>query len=1203
MTQVQRFLVKLKAGTPSRKKSLTLDGRKISFTATRLFQSIPTPAAAVGGMAAAEGAPSGDWHLLEANVPVETASPWDICHALVSQGMGIDGTGVVTFAEPDLPQRWVTDEPTDGQTLAAAKSCDPEPQNPKFPRGAVEDWYRDAGHTGLATVVASVTGEGVRIAHLDTGYDPEHASTPANLERRLEKNFVDDDRPDDATDRASGLINNHTHGAGTLSILAGQAIGPNGIPGVAGKASVVPIRVADSVVLFYNSAIAKALDYVHSLCKADETFVHVVSMSMGGLASRAWADAVNALYESGVVVVTAAGNNFDNLPTRNIVFPARFQRVIAACGVMADHAPYADLGFGKMAGNYGPQSKMRTAMAAYTPNIPWAEFGCPKTVSFNGAGTSSATPQIAGTAALYIQANKAKLRELSKPWMRAEAVRQALLHSNPAADSKRLGQGVLQVQAVLAKDVPVETSLEMEKPDKASFGFLRVLTGLGVQPDTGRQEMLELEALQLSQSSEIELLLPDPNELDTLTDVEKASIARALFTHPRASQALRNILRPMLHGPAKGSGAEDKSAGSLKTYDITKRHALGRDYPTPPGRRLRIYAYDPTMGESVQTFAMNETVLTIYWESDLQPGPIGEYLEVIDVDPATGVCYAPVDLNDPRLLAIDGMRPSEANPRFHQQMAYAVAMKTIEYFERALGRRALWAPRIVAYRGEGKDAVHSEYVQRLRIYPHALRTENAYYSPEKKALLLGYFTGSNDDEGVGADRQLIFTALSSDIIAHETTHALVDGLHRRFREPTNPDVLAFHEAFADIVALFQHFTLTSALRNEVARTRGELDHESVLSQLAVQFGKATECHGALRQAIATTREDDQGKIIWERKVPTKRDYQIAKEHGEPHQLGSVLVAAVFDAFLQIYRRKAIRPIRLATGGSEVLPPGALQGDLADALASVAAAVSRQVLLMCIRALDYCPPVDITFGDFLRAIITADKDLVPADPDGYRVAFASAFRARGIYPENVLTISVDTLGWEPPPAPLSSLGEVLSSLELRWDLQSARRTAWEASRKNAALVHEWLTDPHKVTVEELAMLGLEREPNPGYRLVLEDGTTLILALHGIEVHAVRPLRRVGPGGQLLSQLVIELTQSLYATDRSGLNLRGGTTLIIDMNTRTVSYMVRKRLTQPTRVARQYSFWSGLDSGSNDFIDTYRNRRQRLVEPFALLHGAA
>ena len=64
--------------------------------------------------------------------------------------------------------------------------------------------------------------------------------------------------------------------------------------------------------------------------------------------------------------------------------------------------------------------------------------------------------------------------------------------------------------------------------------------------------------------------------------------------------------------------------------------------------------------------------------------------------------------------------------------------------------------------------------------------------------------------------------------------------------------------------------------------------------------------------------------------------------------------------------------------------------------------------MCIRALDYCPPIDLTFGEYLRAIITADKDLVPNDTRGYRVAFISAFRDRGIFPAGVRHLAEDSL---------------------------------------------------------------------------------------------------------------------------------------------------------------------------------------------------
>jgi hypothetical protein len=67
--------------------------------------------------------------------------------------------------------------------------------------------------------------------------------------------------------------------------------------------------------------------------------------------------------------------------------------------------------------------------------------------------------------------------------------------------------------------------------------------------------------------------------------------------------------------------------------------------------------------------------------------------------------------------------------------------------------------------------------------------------------------------------------------------------------------------------------------------------------------------------------------------------------------------------------------------------------------------------MCIRALDYCPPVDITFGEYLRAIITADIDLVQDDNRNFRLAFIDAFRRRGIYPGGIKTLSIESLQYK------------------------------------------------------------------------------------------------------------------------------------------------------------------------------------------------
>jgi len=328
----------------------------------------------------------------------------------------------------------------------------------------------------------------------------------------------------------------------------------------------------------------------------------------------------------------------------------------------------------------------------------------------------------------------------------------------------------------------------------------------------------------------------------------------------------------------------------------------------PQFRRLRVFAFDPSLGMRLDTIDINQITLEVPWETargsdQLPPGPVGEYLEVVDYDPGSKCFYQPVDLNHPHALGQDGLAPSEIDPRFHQQMVYAVAMTTIRNFERALGRSALWSPRILK---EGRDQT-GEYVGRLRIYPHALREANAYYSPAKKALLFGYFPASVTDPGDSLPGGTVFTCLSHDIIAHETSHALLDGLHRRYTEPSNEDAQAFHEAFADIVALFQHFSFPEVLRHQIAKTQGDLARQNLLGKLAQQVGHATGHYGALRDALGGI---DPETKQWKASEPDPTE--IERTH-EPHARGAILVAALFDAFVAVYKSRIADLLRIATG--------------------------------------------------------------------------------------------------------------------------------------------------------------------------------------------------------------------------------------------------------------------------------------------------
>lgn len=625
----------------------------------------------------------------------------------------------------------------------------------------------------------------------------------------------------------------------------------------------------------------------------------------------------------------------------------------------------------------------------------------------------------------------------------------------------------------------------------------------------------------------------------------------------------------------------------------TKRPVLLRKafvMPTPK-RRLRVYALDPSVAKNLASLAVNETTLTLPWDDlpespfALAPGPVGEYLEVVDVDPASNMAYDPVDLNDRFVLAQDGLDPSEGSPQFHQQMVYAVCMTTIRHFEVALGRQVLWRARTVTL-PDGK--VESHEVPRLRIYPHALRTDNAYYSPDKVALLFGYFSASSQDGDATAPGSMVFSCLSSDIIAHETSHALLDGLHRSYEDASNLDVPAFHEGFADIVALFQHFTMTELVRFEIGRAHGDLSAAGLLGGLALQFGEGTSRAGPLRNyttpAAMTLKYEDTTEV---------------------HERGSILVYAVYEAFQNIVARRTEDLRRLATGGTGVLPPGALPIELVERLTEETCKVARHVLHMAIRALDYCPSVDITFGEYLRALITADIDLMPEDRYGYRVAFMEAFRKRGILPRNVRTISQESLAWDTPLEPKAEwVRNLLGAIDIRWNRDLRRSEVFllnEANRRKAfdVLQQACLKDPGLYT-----QLGLASGV-PRYH---EDGTVMhdVAAGHTtFSVASVRPMRHVTPDGSYRTDInvVIQQRQRLPVDPKSPKGawfwFRGGATLVLDARegVGAVRYAIIKDSNSTDRQERQRGLQS--DGQGSALAALYLGAGSS--EPFAMMHA--
>jgi len=460
-------------------------------------------------------------------------------------------------------------------------------------------------------------------------------------------------------------------------------------------------------------------------------------------------------------------------------------------------------------------------------------------------------------------------------------------------------------------------------------------------------------------------------------------------------------------------------------------------------RQMTIVAQDPAVRRNGKILMARVSIPA----EELSAGPIGYRVHVVDYDSTEQRFHGAHDLPE----SIDG-EPAAwqaggesivTDFAFHAQNVYALVMKTLARFEFALGRRIGWSFR----------------THQLKIAPHGMLEANAFYSPGDEGLVFGYFEGSN-----GA---VVHTSLSHDIVVHEATHALLDCLRERYMYPSGPDQAAFHEGFADVVALLSVFSLPEVVRH-LLRPRGaradavtirrefltaDALRESALFGLADQMGQEMEgIRGAPLRQSATLRADE--------------DILDDPEFQEPHRRGEVFVAAVMNAFIAAWADR-IRQMGVRGQTSLPLTSVAEEGaDIADTLAT-----------MWIRALDFMPPVHLVFGDALSAVITADLDIRPDDSRyNLREHLLDEFANYGIGP------AADTDGgeWKPPPE------------GLRYD-----RVRFDSMRSDKDEVFRFLWDNRKL-------------------LELRDGAFT-------QVISVRPSTRVGTDGFVLHETVSEYYQ--------------------------------------------------------------------------------
>ena len=262
---------------------------------------------------------------------------------------------------------------------------------------------------------------------------------------------------------------------------------------------------------------------------------------------------------------------------------------------------------------------------------------------------------------------------------------------------------------------------------------------------------------------------------------------------------------------------------------------------------------------------------------------------------------------------------------------------------------------------------------------------------------------------------------------------------------------------------------------------------------------------------------------------------------------------------QAHLQHALRRLRRFPGetggqGQAAAAPTYCSPDLVARFAGEASKSAQRVLEMCLRALDYIPPVEITFGDFLRAVVTADADVAPVDEANYRLAFVDAFRRYGIIPADVGTLSEDALRWPEVVAggEAGIVGEYVHELSQErtpWNMPQDRQELWELLERK----REALRDRLRSHGGKIGPVNLEKP---------------------FEVQSFHPRDRGTLNGDLAFQWVIKLVQQTGPAPRkrkreleAGPPPRSGVTLLVDADTGRIRYQIEKTAS-PRRPASSF-----------------------------------
>lgn len=183
-------------------------------------------------------------------------------------------------------------------------------------------------------------------------------------------------------------------------------------------------------------------------------------------------------------------------------------------------------------------------------------------------------------------------------------------------------------------------------------------------------------------------------------------------------------------------------------------------------------------------------------------------------------------------------------------------------------------------------------VQTLYVQPRAGKQLNAFYD----RVGLKFFYAMDP-----VAKQMVYASSSSDVVLHETGHALLDALRPDLFNVQAYEVWALHEAFGDIHSIINALHHDKFIDAVISETQGNLAQSNVLTRLAEEMGRAIynltggrggHMAGALRNAWNSFT------YVAPEKLPrNSSDNQLSNE---PHSFSRVFLGAWYDIFCAIY---------------------------------------------------------------------------------------------------------------------------------------------------------------------------------------------------------------------------------------------------------------------------------------------------------------